>query len=205
VGYTSFKEQWVRSVAGRTEEGLILPSPWMFGARREYRLSATQTNEVIERVGYSAGIVFLIFVFGSIALAIVIATEVHVWYVAAAVFVVWVLGLLILAGGLIYGITYPVLGGLSWTKAAPEPRKNVLEVLWNVYWTVGADFSTPLLIFFVLASFIVLSSNVRTIYGSLVSGRISWVAVGFAALVLPLTIQFCRVLLARLKAWWAEK
>jgi hypothetical protein len=176
----------------------------MFGARREYRLSATQTNEVIERVGYSAGIVFLIFVFGSIALAIVIATEVHVWYVAAAVFVVWVLGLLILAGGLIYGITYPVLAGLSWTKAAPELRMKSLEVLWKGWSTGVADLSTPWLIFIVLMALIGLPLSVSTIYGSLVSGRIGRGDVGPAMMVL-VTILLCWVLLMRLKAWWAAK
>jgi hypothetical protein len=203
MGYTSFKEQWVRSVAGRTEEGLILPSPWIFGARREYRLSATQTNEVIERVGYSAGIAFLIIVFGSIALAIVIATEVHVWYVAAAVFVVWVLGLFILASGLIYGITYPVLAGLSWTKAAPESRMKSLEVLWKG-WSTGGDLSTPWLIFIVLMALISLPLSVSTIYGSLVAGRIGRGDV-FPALMVLVTIGFCWVLLMRLKAWWAAK
>jgi hypothetical protein len=202
MGYTSFKAQWVRSVAGRTEEGLILPSPWMFGARREYRLSATQTNEVIERVGYSAGIAFLIYVFGSIAVAIVILTEVHVWYVAAAVFVVWLLGLLILASGLIYGITYPVLAGLTWTKAAPEPRMKSLEVLWKG-WSTGADLSTPWLIFIVLMALISLPFSVSTIYGSLVSGGIGRGDVGPALMVL-VTIGFCWVLLMRLKAWWEQ-
>jgi hypothetical protein len=200
--YASFKEHWVRSVASRTEEGLILPSPWMLGARREYRLSKTQTNEVIERVGYAGGIAFLISVAGIIALAIVLSTEVLVWYVAAAVFVVSVLGLLKLVSGLIYGITYPVLAGLSWTKVAPEPRKKVLEVLWKGLWSGVADLSTPWLIFVVLMSLIVLPRNVSPIYGSLVSGRISWDAVVPATLVL-LTILLCWALLMRLKARWA--
>jgi hypothetical protein len=204
MNYTSFKEQWVGSVASRTEEGLILPSPWLIGARREYRLSEAQTNEVIARVGYAGAIALLICLFGAIALVIVLSTEALVWHVAAAVFVVSVLGLLMLLGGLIYGIAYPVLAGLSWTKTPPKPRKEALEVLRKGFWTVGADFSTPWLIFVVLMSLVVLPRNVGAIYGSLVSGRISWEAAGSAALVL-LTIVFCRVLLTRTKAWWAAK
>jgi len=197
--YSSFREQWVRSVAGRTEEGLILPSPWPLGARREYRLSKTQTNEVIERVGYAYDIVFAVNFFFIMALTIVIKSEVLLSYVFAAVFVVSVVGLIILLNGLIYGITYPVLAGLSWTKAAPgHPRTKILEVIWK------GDYSKPWLIVAVLALLIVLPSNVSTIYGLLVSGRISWDAVVSAVFVLA-TIQFCWVLLVRVKAWRAEK
>ena len=204
MSYASFKEQWVRSVASRTEEGLILPSPWLFGARREYRLSETRTNEVIERLGYAGAIAFLICFLATLALAIALSMEVLVGYVAAAVFVALVLGLFILLGGLIYGITYPVLAGLSWTKASPKPRKEILEVLRKGFWTAGADFSTPLLIFVVLMSLVALPRNVSTVYGSLVSVRISWDAVGSAALVL-FTIVFFLVLLRRIKVWWAAK
>jgi hypothetical protein len=126
MSYASSKEEWVRSVASRTEEGLILPSPWWFGARREYRLSEAQTNDVVERVGYAGAIAFLICLFGGIALVIVLSTtKVVVGYVFYAVFVVSWLGPFILLGGLIYGITNPVLAGLSWTKAPPKPRKEV--------------------------------------------------------------------------------
>jgi hypothetical protein len=136
MSYASFKQEWVRSVASRTEEGLILAAPWWFGARREYRLSEAQTNEVIERVGYAGAMAFLICFFPTIAFVVLLSTEGLVRYVAAAVFVVSLLGLPILLGGLIHGITHPVLAGLSWTKAPPKP-------LWKGLWTAGPDVSTP--------------------------------------------------------------
>jgi hypothetical protein len=126
MSYASFKEEWVRSVASRTEEGPILPAPWWFGARREYRLSEAQTNEVIARVGYAGAIALLICLFGAIALVIVLSTtQVLVGYVFLAVGVVLWLGPFMLLGGLIFGITNPVLAGISWTKAPPKPRKEV--------------------------------------------------------------------------------
>jgi hypothetical protein len=166
-------------------------------------LNETQANEVIERIGYSAGIGYLIIVFGVSVVAITMMMGGLVWYEYVAIYLVAILSLITLVSGLIYAITRPVLTGLSWTKAAPEPYNfgDRLRKLYGgkLYGGFFTTLSTPWLIFFVLLFLIGLPSNLNTIYEALASGRIGWEAIGSAGIVL-LTIGSCWVLLMRLKA-----
>jgi hypothetical protein len=160
----------------RTPEGLVFigSPPWMFGPRREYKVSDAQAERLvalIRRAYVTQAIVFLV--------AIGVVTVLMPWFVdhpiamvTAAFMVVALVSAVV--RGMLYRLAGPLLAGISWTEAPREPYSFVGN-LKKLHKGIGfIVLPTPILILLVVVALIGLPMTVIDAYKALASGRVTW-------------------------------
>jgi hypothetical protein len=141
------KSAWASTYFRHVPGGQVFtcPSPWMFGRRREYRLSDAQAEELVARFGRAFATANYVMIGGIVAIAMGLSFLAAGPVVAGVAIVVATVVLVGVWVGIVYRAAGSVLAGVPWTSAPREPysltgnlkKTNVIIMLFPTWVLAG--------------------------------------------------------------------